>query len=383
MMPNPIVVPKLSPKSGLKGFLSRLAIFAAVIVLGGTPVRANMVIVPVWDTTITSDPAYSTITNTIMKAIAVYAGCFSNNITVYINFQEMTSGLGESSYAYYYVSYSYYRSHLAAGASTFYVTNALAHLPNTTTNPVNGNVTNYVNLPLGRALGMTQDGFGHSINWSTSASDPDGTVYLNTSLMNLSRPPTNADDYDLMAVASHEIDEVLGIGSALSGLNNGDPAPTGAIPPFDLFRYDQNGNRSFNTDSNALAYFSLDGATRLVQFNQYDFGDFNDWNSWPYGGIPPRVQDAFSTPGATPNLDVELIALDVIGYNLVIPKLTLTKTGARTTTISWPASTAGFILQVSTNLASTNYWQDSITGTNNPVTVTNSAPAKFYRLGRN
>jgi hypothetical protein len=366
-----------------RGFLGGLIIFLAIMVLGLTPVRANMVIVPVWDSSITTNAAYSMITNTIMQAIAVYEGCFSNNITIYINFQSDTNvALGESDYSYYFVSYPYYRSHLVAGASTLYDTNALAHLPNTTTNPVNGNVTNYVNLPLGRALGMTQDGFGHSINWSTSASNPDGTVYLNTSIMNLSRPPTNPDNYDLQAVASHEIDEVLGIGSALSGLNNGDPAPTGAIPPYDMFRYDQNGHRSFNTATNTLAYFSLDGVTKWVQFNQYEYGDFNDWNSWPYGAATPRVQDAFSTAGATPNLDVELIALDVIGYNLVVPKLTLTKTGAHTATISWPASTAGFILQVSTNLASTN-WLDSVTGTNDPVTVTNSAPAKFYRLGRN
>ena len=366
-----------------EGFLRVLVVFVVLMALGLTPVRANMVIIPVWDVSLTTNAAFPAITNTIMKAIAVYEGCFSNNITVYITFQDDPNvGLGESQYSYYNVSYAYYRSHLAAGASTIYDTNALAHLPSTTTNPVNNSVTNYVNLPLGRALGMTADGFGHSINWSTSASSPDGTIFLNIPVMNLTRPPTNFGDYDLMAVASHEIDEVLGIGSALSGLANGAAAPTNGVPPFDMFRYDQNGNRSFNTGLNSLAYFSLDGVTKLVQFNQYDQGDFNDWYSYSGGGDPPRVQDAFLVNNATPNLDVELIALDVIGYNLVIPRLTLTKAGAHTSTLSWPASTAGFILQVSTNLTSTN-WLDSATGTNNPVTITNSAPAKFYRLGRN
>lgn len=380
--------PSLKPTAPIfpKTFFRVLAIFLAIVVLGLTPVRANLVIVPIWDATITNDPAYATITNTIMQAIAVYQGCFSNNVTVYIDFQEAAGGLGESTYYLNTISYSMYRSYLAADASTIYDTNALLHLPKTTANPVNGANSIAVHLANGRAMGLTgvtTNGLdANHVGWDSSLSQPDGTIYLNTSVMNLSRPPANFNDYDLMAVASHEIDEVLGIGSALSGLNNGDPAPTGDIAPLDLFRYDQSGSRSFNTTSNSQAYFSLDGVTKLVQFNQYDQGDFNDWYSWPNGGSPPRVQDAFLLNNATPNLDVELIALDVIGYNLVVPKLTLTKTGAHTTTISWPASTAGFILQVSTNLASTN-WLDSVTGTNDPVTVTNSAPAKFYRLGRN
>ncbi len=118
-----------------------------------------------------------------------------------------------------------------------------------------------------------------------------------------------------MAVTQHEIDEALGFASALNGLSNGAPAPTGPVFPEDLFRYDQNGSRTLTTDINAQAFFSINGgATDLARFNQDAGGDFSDWYS--PGGQTPQVQDAFGTPGAKPNLGVELTALDVIGYDL-------------------------------------------------------------------
>ncbi len=85
----------------------------------------------------------------------------------------------------------------------------------------------------------------------------------------------------------------------------------------DLFRYDQNGARSFSTSASATAYFSINGTTDLVQFNQHAGGDFSDFFSYPNGGNPPRVQDAYATQGATPNLGIEFTALDVMGYHLV------------------------------------------------------------------
>jgi hypothetical protein len=133
--------------------------------------------------------------------------------------------------------------------------------------------------------------------------------------MNLSRMgPQDPAKYDLMAVVSHEIDEALGFGSALNGHNNGDPAPTGPVFPEDLYRYHQNGTRTFDTNINTQAFFSIDGgATDLARFNQTVGGDFSDWFST--GSHTPQVQDAFGTPGAQPNLGVELTGLDVIGYD--------------------------------------------------------------------
>jgi hypothetical protein len=116
-----------------------------------------------------------------------------------------------------------------------------------------------------------------------------------------------------MVVTEHEIDEVLGLGSALPTPPSGNPFPE------DLFRYDSSGARSFTTTSTAKAFFSINGTTDLAQFdNQNDGGDFGDWQSNPLPpGVQPKVQDAFASPGSTPALGVELRALDVIGYNSI------------------------------------------------------------------
>ena len=90
--------------------------------------------------------------------------------------------------------------------------------------------------------------------------------------------------------------------------------------------------RSYNLSPNTNAEFSIDGgANDLARFNQTGGGDFSDWYSPPNRPAPaaplyaPQVQDAFQTPGAAPNLDVELTRLDVLGYtlNLNPPDLTL------------------------------------------------------------
>jgi hypothetical protein len=375
--PNPIM-------DAFYRHLSKIAsaVCTVILLLCSNSTRANLTIVPIWDSTITTDPNASQITNTILQACAVYQATFSDNVTVYITFQEMSGGLGESSTYYNVISYQLYRSHLASDASTVYDTNALAHLPNTTTNPVNNAIDTDLSLPTGRAIGLTGetiDGLGDLVDWDSSASSPDATIYLNTSSMNLSRANTNALLWDLMDVTEHEINEVLGIGSALSDVNGNLPFPSGYASPEDFFRYDQNGNRSFTTNSTAQAYFSLDGKTLYARFNQTFGGDYNDWYSFFGGGNPPRVQDAFTLPGQTPDLNVELIVLDVLGYHLLIPKMTIAKAGAHQQTISWSPAPPGFILTESTNLLSTN-WINSISSITNPVTVTTTNGVKFYRL---
>ena len=336
------------------------------------PARGNLVINATFDSTITGDPNAAVIEGTINSVIALYEASFSDPITVTINFHEVAGGLGQSSsYLVPGVSYSAFRSRLAARATTANDTIALAHLPGGTNNPANGSTTLALNLPNGRALGFSGP------DWDPPPGQTDADVYLNTSSMNLDRTSIDPAKFDLFAVAAHEIDEVLGLTSALDGLANGDPAPTGDAQVMDLFRYDQNGNRSFTTASSAQAWFSLDGTTRLVRFSQDATGDFHDWYS--PGGQTPRVQDAFATRGATPDPTVELIALDVIGYHFLVPTIAIADTGNGVTTVSWSPDTPGFTLQESTNLLSA-VWRNSASGTNNPVTLTNTTTLKFFRV---
>jgi len=344
------------------------SVLLTVLLLSGDIPTYGLVIKPVFDSSIANDPKAASIMNTINSAIAVYEASFSDPITVTINFQETSSGLGASSTYFTTKSYSSYLSHLASDSSTASDSTALAHLPGGFSNPVNGNRSVTLSTANARAIGY---------NSNPPFGEPDGYVYLNTSIINPDRLSINPNKYDLFAVVSHEIDEVLGFDSALNGLSNGSSNPGGAVSSLDLFRYDQNGNRSLSTSSSAQAYFSIDGTSRLAQFNQDDGGDFSDWYS--LGFHTPRVQDAFGTPGAIPTLGVELIGLDVIGYNLVPPALTMSPAGSGQMTIAWPTDVPGFILQESTGNTPFS-WENSASGSDNPATISTTGTAKFYRL---
>lgn len=269
--------------------------------------NANIQIIPTFDSSITSDPNAATIEAGIDQAISRFESSIENPISVSIDFQEMSSGLGASNTSITQISYSQYRSDLANNQilSANDMT-ALASLPMTSTNPVNGNANVWLTVADLRALqGGTPSGF-------------DSTIGLNTSIMNLSRTgPQNPSFYDLQAVASHEIDEALGIGGSGSMIGKTSLGyPTGPVGSMDLFRYSGNGFRSYTTSTSATAYFSINGGTtNLTNFNQA--GGVSDYGDW-LGGSTPQVQDAFGTRDVDINLGVnELTALDVVGYNLV------------------------------------------------------------------
>jgi hypothetical protein len=207
----------------------------------------------------------------------------------------------------------------------------------------------------------------------------DSTISLNISIINIDRVIINPSKFDLMAVVSHEIDEALG---TISGLTRPNASPV------DLFRYTAGGLRSFTTSGDD-AWFSINGGlTDLVRYNQNASGDFGDW--WSTGAHTPRVQDAFGTAGATPNLGVELTVLDVIGWDLVIPApipaiQSVSRSGS-TINFSWASSVGhGYQVQYRTNLTQAG-WLDL----GSPITalgpVTSSSdtigpdPRRFYRI---
>ncbi len=118
---------------------------------------AGLTIVPTFDSTITSDPQAATIENTIKAAMAVYPRTFTNPVTVNILFKEQTTGLGNNTASGLTISYPEYLSALIAHATTTDDTNAIASLPNTDTNPVNGGELMQISSPLARTLGFGID----------------------------------------------------------------------------------------------------------------------------------------------------------------------------------------------------------------------------------
>jgi hypothetical protein len=264
------------------------------------PPSAGLIINPIFDSSITGDPNATAIMNGINAAIQVYEAHYSDPVTVNIVFQTMPSGLGMSATFGGNTSYSSFLNALTSDSRTGNDPVALAHIPGGANNPVDGTASIRLTTANFRALGF---------NANPPPGSPDSTISLNVSLMNLDRSSIDPSKYDLIAVASHEIDEALGTSSGAGG---------GTVRPVDLFRYSSGGTRNFTTAGDD-AYFSIDGgSTDLARYNQDPGGDYGDWWS-AFGGQTPQVQDAFATPGATPDLGVEFTVLDVIGWNFVQP----------------------------------------------------------------
>jgi hypothetical protein len=268
------------------------------------PARA-ITITAIYDSSITSDPNAAAIESTINQVVSFYDLTLTTPITVEIDFQEMFSGLGQSSTFVGQITYDQYLAALQAHSSGDAVdTIALASLPAGPNNPVNGDTRVDVTTANLRALGFSANPPG---------GQADSTISINTSITNYGGS-SNPSFYSLAAVVEHELDEALGLGS---NLDTG--STSGAIRPEDLFRYASPGVRSYTTSSGATAYFSLDGGvTNLINFNQVGPPGGSDYGDWAGSGTP-HVQDAFGTPGSNPVPGVELTALDAIGYNEVNP----------------------------------------------------------------
>lgn len=257
-----------------------------------------------FDSSITQDRHATEIENGIYNDLGDLEHIVLTPLTVTIEFASVSTGLGGAATYYNQEPYSQYRSDLTKQVMlSSYDKRALLSLPTTATNPVNGAADVNMTLPLLRATGEPALG--------NVGAPVDSTIMLNTSLMNLSRHGRqDPGKYDLQQVAMHEICEVLGVGGA------GDGLLSSQVGPMDLFRYSAAGVRSYTTDPNATAYFSIDsGATNLSYFNQQSGGDYGDWDH----ALNPeaQVQDAFSTPGLQLNVDHnEKTALDVVGYQI-------------------------------------------------------------------
>jgi hypothetical protein len=357
-----------------KSILTVSKLLCCVAACGGAASTCGLTIVPTFDSSITGDPNGAAMMAGINDAIQDFETNYTDSLTVQIKFvSDSNVGLGQSSSWYSTVSYHSYLVALKSSAKSSNDTNAMSKLPNSTTDPVTGQSSINLNLPLGRLMGLVSgygpDGF-------------DGTISINMTLINLTRPPANFNHYDLRSVTEHEIDEVLGSSSSLPR--------TGFINPVDLFRYDTNLNRTYTTAGDN-SYFSVDGTNLWARYNMNAGGDYGDWWSvsdifWAPPGMTrvPQVQDAYADPGTFQDLGTnEFTLLDVIGYTLTIhptpPTLIIVRSSPGHVTLSWTANVTGFSLEERTNLSSGS-WIASPSGSSNPAIITASGAPKFYRL---
>jgi sugar lactone lactonase YvrE len=249
------------------------------------------------------------------SVVSAYESIFTTNITVNINVTFGTTGLGASLTQQQFVTYAAWRSAMIANANNnpgnVYAVAAAASLP--ASDPIgSGNVL--IATANARALGIT-------------ANTPvDSTLtFSDTAVWEYNGIPSQST-VDFMDTAAHELDEALGIGSALTGLADNAAIPTDDYVPEDYFRYSAVGVRAITTNPNAFVYFSYNGGnTNVAQFNQaYSAqGDFGlDRNDWIYGnfGCPAGtvyVQDAISCYGqAVPvGSGPEITVLSTLGYD--------------------------------------------------------------------
>ena len=249
--------------------------------------------------------------NTINNTLGIYSGLFTNNVTVRIFFQN-GGGVGSSNTTFYTSAFNGAGgvcNKLAASATSADDTAGVASTGSCAgNNPVNNTSNLDFSSANGRVLGFAAPGTLSAIDGlSINRTQLDSIITLNTSIMNITRPPGNVNFYDMQAVVLHEVDEVLGTVSGLNSLG----FPTTA----DLFRYTAApGVRSYTTAGNA--FFSINGSTDLVQYNNVPncnqtAGDCGDW---AVTGL--RVQNWQGTAGTTPNLAEEIRLLDVVGYTL-------------------------------------------------------------------
>jgi hypothetical protein len=289
-----------------------LPAIAIIFFSAGAPAYAStLTINGTFDSSITSLPNAGAIEGAINLAISTIEGDIASprNITVAIDFQNMNSGLGESTTSPVTVSYFRYYNALKAIATSPDQLTALASLGvapvnNASLNPVNG--TNLITLTTAEARNL-----GFSGDQGTLLGSFDTVIALNTAITS---PPNGLDgNYSLESVAMHELDESLGIGGTGSNLGK-----LGGVGDLDLYRYSAPGVRSYTTDPSAVSYFSIDGGnTVLSYFDQVGGADYADWASDPVPpGFPVQVQNAFGQPGADPTLGPnELIAFESIGYS--------------------------------------------------------------------
>ena len=335
--------------------LKKYAPLALWLALGGSFAHAGILTInAIYDTTISNDSNHAAIEGAIGTAITTIENDFTNPITVSIYFQE-GGGLGQSNFLVYDQPYTSFYSGLVANNSNPAAIAALQAAGYTTVNPVGGTNNIEMKSANSRAVGINQapgcnvtpTGAGtlsgnipndcyDGKTGTPSGTMVDGIISLNTLI---TTPGTNGGgSYDLVSTAEHEIDEILGLGSALENCETGTSGQTMACnsgtltrqndtsfavgAPEDLYRYTAAtggtlANLTVNCSSPGSAYFAYGANTgALTQFNNAcNGGDFGDWAG------SGQVQDAYATPSSAPAYGPnEIAALSAIGYDTSAPE---------------------------------------------------------------
>jgi hypothetical protein len=287
----------------------------------------------------------------------------------------MSMGLGQSQTDYGTLPYSQFSTALVANSPSAVSAGIVG---GASTEPVTGAALINVKSTHLRALGLASASTQTLCNVTGLLA---GCVQVNLALMDVAGGGSGANK--LATVLYHEINEVLGFGSALP-IQMGD---NGFIFPEDLFRWASPGVRSCAVipDTNdpcqttPRAYFSASSTgafgTNLSDFNNCaNGGDYGDWATV----APPvdLVQNAFGSVGSsavmtTTNPESTMLAL--FGYTVAAPTPAPTSaTTTTTTTTTHPTTAPPSTSSSSSSSATSSTTTTAATTTAHPTTATST-----------
>ncbi|RFB80350.1 NF038122 family metalloprotease [Methylovirgula sp. 4M-Z18] len=248
----------------------------------------------------------------VNSAISFFDQAFTNNITLNINFNEVSQaggGLSSSSSTLINDGYSAITAALKGLNQTTDQTSAAAALP--TSDPFGSGATAAVTSAEAKALGLSLNGYTGS----------DGTVDLNDAGLPSgdswawSQNSVGANQFDAVGAIEHEISEVMGRIAGFTDTSSSQPA-TGLIldTPEAWHIYTGTGTINTGTSGNG-AYLSLDGGkTNLAAIGETGGGDIADW-----ADPNNTANDAFGYLKAGVDMQVsstDLREMNALGYSL-------------------------------------------------------------------
>jgi len=275
-----------------------------VVVMVAAPARANLIINPVYDSTVTGLANFASVQSAFTYAAAQFENTYTNNVTVNITVTATSDPTVLSTNIQSFIGpYNYFKikSLLTGHETSAADISAVASLGNV--DPTGGGQF-WLTQPQAKI-------FGQPIVNLTS----DGTFTFGTSESYTFEPANRAVNgkFDFIGLAEHELSEILGRDM---GLGSYDLGGKPAYVVNDLFRFKSAGTRSVLPGDTGV-YFSVnDGTSDLKNFNSTSPGDVSDWAA---GGSSDAF-NAFDVAGVEQDLSAtDFTAVDVVGFDVPEP----------------------------------------------------------------